>query len=165
MTTHLRITTLLILILSVTPVFAAQQSKGPQGQGTPDNPPADTGPTAVLDDVQRGWTIGNEDLILRHFGSNKVSIVVDGIAPGSYSKDQGYYFFKELFKATVTRKFVFVQIRSSNDEGTSTFAIAERRYQRRDDGRQIKDKVYVALHLERGGDSGQWVLDEIKSIR
>jgi hypothetical protein len=50
-------------------------------------------------------------------------------------------------------------------ENNDGFAIAERRYTRRDDGRPVKDKVYVALHLERGGDSGQWVLDEIKSIR
>jgi hypothetical protein len=58
-----------------------------------------------------------------------------------------------------------VQVRKSNDDGTATFAIAERRYQRRDDGRQIKDKVYVSLHVEREREGGRWVLDEIKSIR
>ena len=61
--------------------------------------------------------------------------------------------------------FRSVQIRTSNDDGTASFAIAERRYQRRDDGRQIKDKVYIALHVERERDSGRWVLDEIKAIR
>lgn len=166
MTTRLRISALLILSLSVTPVFAGEKTGGPQGQGTPDAPPTvSTGPSTVLDDIQKGWSIGNEELILRHFGSNKVSIVIDGSVSGSYSKDQGYYFFKDLFKSTITRKFVFVQVRNSNDEGTASFAIAERRYTRRDDGRPVKDKVYVALHLERGGDTGQWVLDEIKSIR
>jgi hypothetical protein len=58
-----------------------------------------------------------------------------------------------------------MQIRNTNEGGPATFAIAERRYQRRDDGRQVKDKVYVSVHLEPGGDSGRWVLDEIKSIR
>lgn len=123
-------------------------------------------PTGVLDDIQRGWTSQDADLILRHFGANKVAISIDGSGPGgSYSKDQGHFVFKELFKSTVTRKFVFVQIRKSNNEGTATFAIAERRYQRRDDGRQVKDKVYVAIHLEGGDDGSRWVLDEIKSIR
>ena len=164
MTTRLRITALLVIILAVTPAFGAQKSKGPQGSEAP--AAEATGPMPVLDDIADGWTSGDADLILRHFGSGKVTIIIDGSGPGgSFSKDQGYYLFKELFKATITRKFVFVQIRNSNDEGTSTFAIAERRYQRRDDGRQIKDKVYIALHLERGGDSGRWVLDEIKSIR
>ncbi len=128
--------------------------------------PAILSPTDVLDEIERGWIEQNADLILSHFGSNRVAISIDGSGPGgSYSKDQGYYVFKELFKSTVTRKFNFVQIRKSNDDGTATFAIAERRYQRRDDGRQIKDKVYVSLHVEREREGGRWVLDEIKSIR
>jgi hypothetical protein len=164
MTARLRITVLLIIILAVTPAFGAQKAKGPQDSEAP--AAEDTGPMPVLDDIAEGWTSGDADLILRHFGSGKVIIMIDGSGPGgSFSKDQGYYLFKELFKATITRKFVFVQVRSSNAEGKSPFAIAERRYQRRDDGRQVKDKVYIALHLERGGDSSRWVLDEIKSIR
>ena len=120
----------------------------------------------MLDDIQEGWTSSNADLILRHFGSGKVAISIDGSGPGgAYSRDQGYYLFKELFKSTVTSKFVFVQIRKSNDDGTATFAIAERRYQRRDDGRQIKDKVYIAMHAEPVTGGNRWVLDEIKSIR
>jgi len=123
-------------------------------------------PVDVLDDIGEGWTTQNAEMILRHFGANKVAMSIDGAGTGgSYSKDQGYYVFKELFKATVTRKFVFIQIRKSNDEGTASFAIAERRFVRRDDGRQVKDKVYIALHIERGEDTGRWVLDEIKSIR
>jgi hypothetical protein len=160
------ITTLLLLALTASPVLAVNR------QGA-DIPPPESGqteamgsPTDVLDDIQAGWTNQNAELILRHFGSNKVIISIDGSGPGgSYSKDQGYFVFKELFKSTVTRKFVFVQIRTSNDDGTASFAIAERRYQRRDDGRQIKDKVYIALHVERERDSGRWVLDEIKAIR
>jgi hypothetical protein len=159
-----RISTFVILVLAVAPALAANKSKDTPAAEA--QAPAIPTPTGVLDDIERGWSDQNADLILRHFGSSRVAISIDGSGPGgSYSKDQGYYFFKELFKATVTRKFNFVQIRKSNDDGTATFAIAERRYQRRDDGRQIKDKVYVSLHIERERDGGRWVVDEIKSIR
>lgn len=161
-----RITTLLLLALTASPVFAANHRAGDIPAPESANAAVVGSPTEVLDDIQTGWSNQNADLILRHFGSSKVIISIDGSGPGgSYSKDQGYFVFKELFKSTVTRKFVFVQIRKSNDDGTATFAIAERRYQRRDDGRQIKDKVYIALHVERERDSGRWVLDEIKAIR
>jgi hypothetical protein len=157
------ITALLLLILAASPAHAARQVK--DAPAVESAAPA-VSPGDVLDDIAQGWTSQNADLILQHFGSNKVTISVGGSGPGgSYSKDQGHFVFKELFESTVTGKFVFVQIRKSNDDGTALFAIAERRYQRRDDGRQIKDKVYVALHVERERDSGRWVLDEIKSIR
>jgi len=157
------ISALLIVILGVSPVLAAPKAKAPQAN---EAPTGDGGPMAVLEDIEQGWTASDADLILRHFGSNKVTIIIDGSGPGgSYSKDQGYYVFKELFKATTTKRFVFVQVRNSTEPGASTFAIAERRYQRKDDGRQIKDKVYISLHAERSDDSGRWVIDEIKSIR
>ncbi|HET6462435.1 MAG TPA: DUF4783 domain-containing protein [Candidatus Krumholzibacteria bacterium] len=156
------ISALLIVILGASPVLAAPKSKAPQAS---EAPVGDSSPMSVLEDIEQGWTSSDADLILRHFGSNKVTIVIDGSGPGgSYSKDQGYYVFKELFKATTTKKFAFVQVRNSNESGASTFAIAERRYQRKDDGRQIKDKVYISLHAD-SGDSGRWVIDEIKSIR
>jgi hypothetical protein len=157
-----RILALLILALALTPVTGSARAKAPQAEAPVTE---SAGPMPVLDDIQEGWANGDADLILRHFGSNKVNIVIDGSGPGgSYSKDQGYYLFKDLFKATQTRKFVFIQIRNSGEGGSSTFAIAERRYQRRDDGRQIKDKVYISLHQEHS-EGGRWVLDEIKSIR
>lgn len=157
------ISALLIIILGAGPALAAPRAKAPQGS---EAPAGDSGPMAVLEDIEQGWTSSDADLILRHFGSNKVTIVIDGSGPGgSYSKDQGFYVFKELFKATTTKKFSFVQVRNSSEPGASTFAIAERRYQRKDDGRQIKDKVYISLHAERSGESGRWVIDEIKSIR
>jgi hypothetical protein len=164
MTAQRCICALFFLVLATSPALAANKAKDPQATG--EQTPSVGSPTDVLDDIERGWMDQNADLILRHFGSGKVAISIDGSGPGgSYSKDQGHYVFKELFKATATSKFVFVQIRKSNEDGTATFAIAERRYQRRDDGRQIKDKVYISLHVERGRDSGRWVLDEIKSIR
>ena len=163
MTLRCCISALLIVILGTSPGLAAPRAKAPQAK---EAPAGDGGPMAVFEDIEQGWTSGDADLILRHFGSNKVTIVIDGSGPGgSYSKDQGYYVFKELFKATTTRKFVFVQVRSTSEANASTFAIAERRFQRKDDGRQIKDKVYISLHQERSGDSGSWVIDEIKSIR
>ena len=164
MTANRCISALLLLALVAAPVLGATKTK--ETPAAEPQAPTLPAPTEVLDDIERGWTDQNVDLILKHFGPGKVAISIDGSGPGgSYSKDQGYYVFKELFKATVTRKFVFVQIRKSNDDGTATFAIAERRYQRRDDGRQIKDKVYVSLHVERVREDGRWVLDEIKSIR
>jgi hypothetical protein len=162
MARRIRIFVVLLVALAVTIPALADAKKAPQAEVPA---PGDTGPMPVLNDIQQGWSSGDADLILRHFGSNKVNIVIDGSGPGgSYSKDQGYYLFKDLFKTTVTKKFVFVQIRNSNEGGASTFAIAERRYQRKDDGRQIKDKVYISLHPEHT-EGGRWVIDEIKSIR
>jgi hypothetical protein len=162
MTSCLRIISLITLVLAASPAFAGEKMKDAKETEAPVGA-ADA--TSVLGDIQQGWTSQNADLILRHFGTNKVAIDIDGSGlAGSFSKDQGFYLFKELFKTTVTKKFTFVQIRSSNEDGTASFAIAERRYQRKDDGRQVKDKVYIALHVEQD-DSGRWVLDEIKSIR
>jgi hypothetical protein len=159
---RIRIFVVLIVALAVTLPSFAVAKKAPQAEApVPDN----AGPIPVLDDIQQGGSSGDADLILRHFGANKVNIALDGNGPGGlYSKDQGYYVFKDLFKATVTKKFVFVQIRNSNDGSASTFAIADRRYTRKDDGRQVKDKVYISLHQERS-EGGRWVVDEIKSIR
>ena len=139
----------------------ADQPQGQKGGGEA------AGPMDVFDDIERGWTARNVDLILRHFGSQKVAISIDGTGPsgGSFSRSQSYYLLKDLFRFTVTRKFEFVQFRKTSDDGSQSFAIAERHYQRRDDGRLIKDKVYVSLHLERDADRERWVVDEIKSIR
>jgi hypothetical protein len=136
----------------------------PQGQSAENETP---GPMDVFNDIEQGWTSRNVDLILRHFGSQKVAISVDGTGPsgGSFSRNQSYYLLKDLFRFTVTKKFEFVQFRKSSDDGSQSFAIAERHYQRRDDGRLIKDKVYVSLHLERDDGRERWVVDEIKSIR
>jgi hypothetical protein len=126
-----------------------------------------TGPMAVFDDIENAWRAGSVDPILRHFGSRKVALSIDGTAApgGSFSRNQSYYVFKDLFRLTVTRKFEFVQFRQLSEAGSESFAIAERHYQRRDDGRLVKDKVYVSLHPERDGDRERWVVDEIKSIR
>lgn len=166
MTARLRIFVLLMLTLALTPALAGAEKGKDQPQASAPASEAAPGPTDVLDDIEQGWTTQNADLILRHFGPNKVTISIDGSGPGgSFSKDQSYYLFKELFRSTITKKFVFVQIRKSNDDQNASFAIAERRYQRRDDGRQIKDKVYIALHVESENDNPRWVVDEIKSIR
>ena len=165
MRTRLHILTLILPLLAASPVPAAQKVKDvpkPAATAAQEEGSLD----AVLDDVARGWMSRNADLILRHFGTGKVVIDVEGGGGGgTYSRDQGHYVFKTLFRSTVTRKFDFVQIRQSNDEGTASFAIAERRYQPRDDGRVFRDKVYIALHVESGENGERWVLDEIKSIR
>ena len=131
-----------------------------QPQGTP-------GPMDVFADIERGWNAGNVDPILRHFGSQKVAISVQGTGPsgGTFSRNQSYYLLKDLFRYTLTRKFEFVQYRKPSDDGSDTFAVAERHYQKSDDGRLFKDKVYVSLHLEHDGEQDRWVVDEIKSIR
>lgn len=125
------------------------------------------GPMDVFADIERGWNAGSVDPILRHFGNQKVAISVQGTGPsgGTFSRNQSYYLLKDLFRYTLTRKFEFVQYRKPSDDGSETFAVAERHYQKNDDGRLIKDKVYVSLHLERDGERERWVVDEIKSIR
>lgn len=136
-----------------------------------DDEPKVDGPMAVFADVENGWKRNKINLILDHFGRGKVTISIDGTGPsgGQFSRNQSYYLLKDLFKYTITRKFEFVQYRKPNEKGNTTFAVAERHYQKRDDGRLFKDKIYVSLHLERSRDdktaSGQWVIDEIKSIR
>jgi hypothetical protein len=125
------------------------------------------GPMDIFADIERGWNTRNVDLILRHFGTQKVAISVDGTGPsgGTFSRSQSYYLLKDLFRYTTTKKFEFVQYRKPGDDGRDTFAIAERHYRKTDDGRLFTDKVYVSLHLEHDDDQKRWVVDEIKSIR
>ena len=144
----------------------ADDNVASQGPSQPEKK-AGGGPMDVFADIERGWKAGNVETILRHFGSQKVAISIQGTGPpgGTFSRNQSYYLLKDLFRYTLTRKFEFVQYRKPSEEGGETFAVAERHYQMNDDGQLIKDKVYVSLHLERDGDDGRWVVDEIKSIR
>jgi hypothetical protein len=123
-----------------------------------------SGPMEVFADIEKGWRANNVDAILSHFGKSKVSISIEGTGPsgGKFSKSQSYYLLKDLFKYTITKKFEFVQYRKPNKDGKTSFALAERSYQKTDDGRLFKDKIYVSLHTE---DGEQWVVNEIKSIR
>ncbi|MDH4038536.1 MAG: hypothetical protein OEX18_13830 [Candidatus Krumholzibacteria bacterium] len=125
------------------------------------------GPMDVFGDIELGWKSGNVDLILRHFGTQKVAISVEGTGPsgGTFSRNQSYYLLKDLFRYTITREFEFAQYRKPGEQGGRSYAIWERQYQKSDDGRLIKDKVYVSLHLESDGNRQRWVVDEIKSIR
>lgn len=129
------------------------------------------GPMGVFSDVEKGWNTKDVNLILKHFGRGKATISIDGTGPsgGQFSKNQSYYLLKDLFKYTITRKFEFVQYRKPNKKGKRTFAVAERHYQKTDDGRLFKDKIYVSLHLESSPEekpvNERWVVDEIKSIR
>ncbi len=147
------------------------ENKAEDKQKKLEKPTKSDGPMAVFADIENGWKAKTIEKILDHFGRGKVTISIDGTGPsgGQFSKNQSYYLFKDLFKYTITRKFEFVQYRKPNKKGNTTFAVAERHYQKRDDGRLFKDKIYVSLHLERSRDgktaSGQWVIDEIKSIR
>jgi hypothetical protein len=179
MQSHLRIVLILILAALATgglgPAVAEARKKSDEvvAKGEPSQKQkanADhnaVGPMDVFADIERGWNAGNVDPILRHFGSQKVAISVQGTSPsgGTFSRNQGYYLLKDLFRYTVTRKFEFVQYRKPTDDDSETFAVAERHYQKSDDGRLFKDKVYVSLHLERNGEDERWVVDEIKSIR
>lgn len=137
-----------------------------QTQGGESDAPADDAALAVFADIEKGWTSGNVDLILRHFGPGKVAISVDGAGPagGAFSKNQGHYLFQDLFRATTTRRFEFIQFRRV-EESSQFYAIAERHYLQKDDGRLIKDKVYVSLHLGTEKNREKWVVDEISSFR
>ncbi len=124
-------------------------------------------PMAVFADIEKAWNSQNVDLLLKHYGKARVTISIGGDTPrgGDFSRNQSYYLFKDLFKYTITRKFEFVQYRRPDDSGKSTFAVAERQYQRTDDGRTYTDKIFVSLHMERDAEEERWVVDEIKSIR
>jgi hypothetical protein len=147
-------------VVSQTPEDAARAA--------PEDSKKPGGPMDVFADIERGWNSRNVDLVLRHFGAQKVAISVDGTGPsgGTFSRSQSYYLLKDLFRYTTTKKFEFVQYRKPGDEGgRDTFAIAERHYRKTDDGRLFTDKVYVSLHLEHADDRDRWVVDQIKSIR
>jgi len=142
-----------------------------QGETAPDaQEPVEEGVEAPLDvfaDIEKAWKDGDVAGILSHFGRQKVWISVEGTGPsgGQFSRNQSYYLLKDLFKYTITRRFEFVQFRKPEEEGRTTFAVAERHFQRTDDGRLYKDKIYVSLHLESGSKEERWVVDEIKSMR
>jgi hypothetical protein len=128
------------------------------------------GPMDIFSDIERGWNTEKAELILQHFGQGKVTISIDGTGPsgGNFSRNQSYYLLNDMFKYTITRKFEIVQYRKPNDAGNTSFVVAERYYQKTDDGRLFKDKIYVSLHLEpakSGTANSRWVVDEIKSIR
>jgi hypothetical protein len=128
------------------------------------------GPMEVFTDIEKGWNAETVDLILKHFGTGRVTISIDGTGPsgGQFSKNQSYYLFTDMFKYTITKKFEIVQYRKPSDKGNTSFVVAERYYQRTDDGRLFKDKIYVSLHREPTGGASKgerWVVDEIKSIR
>jgi hypothetical protein len=172
MDTRLRIVFVLLLVVIATglrPIDAGAEKKKSDASKSENARAGQTtaGPMDVFGDIERGWKAGDVDPILQHFGSQKVAISVQGTGPsgGTFSRSQSYYLLKDLFRYTVTRKFECVQYRKPSDDGSETFAVAERHYQKSDDGRLIKDKVYVSLHLELDGNEERWVVDEIKSIR
>lgn len=121
----------------------------------------------VFADLEKAWNAKDVNAILEHFGKKKVAISVVGTGPsgGEFSRSQSYYLLKDLFRYTTTRRFEFVQFRKPNEDGRSTFAVAERDYLKADDGRLFSDKIYVSLHIEGKPGEERWVIDEIKSIR
>jgi hypothetical protein len=127
-------------------------------------------PMQIFTDIEKGWNAEQVDLILKHFGQNKVAISIEGTGPsgGLFSRNQSYYLLTDMFKYTITRKFEIVQFRKPSESGNTSFVVAERYYQKTDDGRLFKDKIFVSLHLELTDEKAQdqrWVIDEIKSIR
>lgn len=127
------------------------------------SPKAEAVPLAVFADIERGWRKADVSKILVHFGKRKVAISIAGAGPagGYFSRNQSFYLFKDLFKYTITKRFEFTQYRNIHDGNRKVYAVAERHYKRRDDGRLFKDKIYVSLERE----NGRWVVSEIKSIR
>ena len=113
------------------------------------------GPMDIFAEIEKGWNAEEVDAILRHFGATKVTISIEGTGPsgGQFSRNQSYYLLKDMFKYTITKKFEIVQYRKPEDSGFTSFVVAERYYQKTDDGRLFKDKIYVSLHLEPGGQS------------
>ena len=118
-------------------------------------------PIGVFTDIEQGWRKSKVDPILRHFGKGKVTIAIEGVGGGTFSKSQSHYLLQDLFKYTITEKFEFVQYRNVTDGRVEVYAVAEREFKRNDDGRPYKDKIYVSLQLE----DERWVISEIKSVR
>jgi hypothetical protein len=169
---QLTLLTLLITMFSLWPnaVCHGQSPRSAQPPRVQDSPRPSTEkdddsdvPLSIFADIERGWRSGKEEIILSHFGQGKVAISISGTGPkgGYFSKSQSHYLFKDLFKYTITKKFEFTQYRNIHDGNRKVFAVAERQYKRRDDGRLFKDKIYVSLHRE----NKRWVISEIKSIR
>jgi len=150
-------------------VVSRQQEEDGPAVEKEDSSDVQEAPLEVFAAIEKAWNGKNVEGILSHFGSQKVWISVEGTGPsgGEFSRNQSYYLLKDLFKYTITRKFEFVQYRKPDDDGKTTFAVAERHFQHTDDGRLFKDKIYVSLHLESESESEEerWVVDEIKSVR
>jgi len=121
----------------------------------------DTTPIAVFADIEEGWRKSKVDPILRHFGKSKVSIAIEGVGGGTFSKSQSHYLLQDLFKYTITENFEFVQYRDVSNGRVKVYAVAERSFKRNDDGRSFTDKIYVSLQRE----DERWVISEIKSVR
>ena len=124
-------------------------------------PPAQ--PALVFASIERAWMVGSADSVVEHVGKRKVFISLPDGGPegGTYSRAQSYFIFKELFDATRTEEFSFVQIREAEDEPRTAVARAERTFRLRESSRLQQDRIFVSLVQE--GD--RWVIAEIKSVR
>jgi hypothetical protein len=125
--------------------------------------PARLRPAVVFASIERAWMIGNADSVVEHVGKRKVLISLPdgGPDPGSYSRAQSYFIFKEMFDATRTEGFSFVSIREAEDAQQSAVGRAERTFRLRDSSRLQTDRIFVSLVHEQD----RWVIAEIKSIR
>jgi hypothetical protein len=153
-------------------IVSQQKPTEPAAGPAAENKPADAfaGPMQVFSDIEKGWNAETVGLILKHFGEGRVAISIDGTGPsgGHFSRNQSYYLLTDMFKYTITKKFEIVQYHKPDENGKTSFIVAERFYQRTNDGRLFKDKIYVSLHLESSENAPnvkRWVVDEIKSIR
>jgi hypothetical protein len=153
-------------------VVPQQKSTEPPEKSTPEKrkKQSPAGPMEIFSDIEKGWSAETVELILKHFGDGRVTISIDGTGPsgGQFSKNQSYYLLTDMFKYTITKKFEIVQYHKPDDTSNTSFVVAERFYQRTNDGRLFKDKIYVSLHLEPAKNvptGKRWVVDEIKSIR
>jgi len=122
-----------------------------------------TRPALVFASIERAWMVGSADSVVEHVGKRKVFISLPDGGPegGTYSRAQSYFIFKELFDATRTEEFSFVQIREADDEPRTAVARAERTFRLRESSRLQQDRIFVSL-VEEGD---RWVIAEIKSVR
>lgn len=120
-------------------------------------------PALVFASIERAWMIGNADSVVEHVGKRKVliSLPEGGPEPGTYSRAQSYFIFKEMFDATRTEMFSFVSIREADDAPHTAVGRAERTFRLRDSSRTQTDRIFVSLVQEKD----RWVIAEIKSIR
>lgn len=120
-------------------------------------------PALVFASIERAWMIGNADSVVEHVGKRKVliSLPEGGPEPGTYSRAQSYFIFKEMFDATRTEMFSFVSIREAEEKPHTAVGRAERTFRLRDSSRLQTDRIFVSLVQE----NTHWVIAEIKAIR
>ncbi len=125
-------------------------------------------PLAALHEIEAAWRRADVRALIAHLGPGRVTIALDAERrhrSNTYSRDQAFFVFRDLFRSTRTVEFAFAQVRTNARGRRTCSAVARWRYRRVDDGRERRGRVFVSLRREAQGDGARWVIDEIQAIR